>query len=203
MNAMPLAITQPDRDYKQGAPVFCLDRGGWFIGSAVVEEDAESAEGKVRISYMVPQAGSLPDDKSGFAERVESIYGPSSVGLREVVDMSGVLPILSLALPREPDDPLPVGSIVVMLREEPYRIQLAEVIGPPSGDGAGLRMIIPVDDHLESDGAKANMPLNTFLTAGQYDAAMRHSNRAMTPDMRSYANQVRSAVESIPYEARA
>lgn len=176
----------PPRAFAAGDPVFVLDKGGWFIGSAVVRVPLDPVAGRVRIQYMVPtNVGAL------FGSSWEQFYATSMIGIAEDADAHTVVPAAELELdPPAAGAPYPAGTVVVMLRQEPFRVQLAQLEIPSflQGPGPGvvpIRMFAPdmSASTLAPIGAVVTAPVGTFVAVDVFAQAVQAS---FAPDQRLY-----------------
>ncbi len=72
---------------------------------------------------------------------------------------------------------LPAGEIIVSMREEPFRVQLAEVLAPATGERGVVSAALIISDggNLVSQGAQTDIGLNTFLSLRDYSMLMKRS----------------------------
>jgi hypothetical protein len=178
-----LDLPVPPRPLMVGEPVFVIDKDGWFIRPGCVTAGGPPAP-EVHVQYRVPTG-------------VENLFGASAaqsymsfgtVGIEEPVSCSLVVPMENFAQPAAVGDTLPAGTIVVLLRPEPFRVQLAQLETPVTPDDASadvvsMRLLAPTSagSSIAAVGASMKAKPSTFVAVARFASGLRESFNPAEP----------------------
>ena len=176
-----LALPLPLRPMPVGEPIFIVERNGWFMRAGVLTTGGPPAP-DVHVQYRMPN-----DVEAMFDSNAAQSYRSSvTVGIEESVPCSLVVPMDRLGQPPIGGSPLLAGTIVVLLRPEPFRVQLAQLessIAPGDAGLASMRLLAPnsTGSSIAAVGASMKAKPGTFVAVAAFASRLQGSFDPVEP----------------------